>query len=74
MFKMYSKNHPQQFFSRMHFKADVHDQGKTLITSIYMYYITHGSTSLVGRAFGCREGNQRFDSQAETNTQGLKIN
>ena len=29
MFKMYSKNHTQQFFSWMHFKTDVHDQGKT---------------------------------------------
>lgn len=71
IFKMYSKNHTQQFFSWMHFKADVHDHGKTHITStIYMYYITHGSTSLVGRALGCREGRHRFDSQAPDQCSG----
>ena len=70
---MYSKNHTRQFFSWMHFKADVHGHGKTHITSIYMYLITHGSTSLVGRALGCRKESHRFDSQAQTNTQGHKI-
>ena len=41
MFKMYSKNHTQQFFSWMHFKTDVHEQGKTpaCITSICMYHV-----------------------------------
>ena len=76
MFKMYSKNHTQHFFSWIHFKTDVQDQGKTpaCITSICMYHITHGSTSFVGRALGCREESHRFNSQAQTNTQGLKIN